>query len=66
MMMVQLGQGSRMLSGSHLSAPPGPPSRHLVTQREGQHTRALVLCVVVCMREKESSDALSRGRQNAV
>ena len=62
MMMVQLGRESRMLSGSHLSAPLRPPSRRLVMHREGQHTHALVLCVVVCMQGKESTDALSRGR----
>ena len=52
-MVVQQRQGQRMLYGSHESAPPDPPSRHLVSRHEGQHTYAIVSSVVGCMQESE-------------
>ena len=64
--MVQLGRGSRTLCGSHLSAPPNPPSHRLVMRRDSQRTHARVSGVVECMLEPESTDALDKGKQNAV
>ena len=60
--MVQLGQGSHTLCGSHLGAPLDPPSRRLVMRCEGRRTHAWVLSGVGCMLVKESTDALDKGR----
>ena len=43
-------------------APPNPPSRRLVMQREGQRTHALVLSEVECILGKKPADAPNKRR----
>ena len=64
--MGQHGQGLHTPYGSHRGAPPVPPSRRLVMQRDGWRIHADVLWVVQSMLEGEIADAQDRGMQDAV